>query len=141
MTAIFEHPHTVSDDEIDGQGHVNNLEYLKWMQTAAVAHSASVGWTTARYRETKAGWVAQRHTIEYLRPAFAGDELVVRTWIAGMRKATSLRKYNVVRVADDAVLSKAETNWAYIGLEHHVPRRIPDEMRDAFTVVAEEDEP
>lgn len=141
MSMIFEYRHTVTLEEIDGQGHVNNLEYLKWMQNAAVAHSAAVGWTSARYRESGAGWVARRHEINYLLPAFAGDELIVRTWVAGLRKATSLRKYRVVRVADDAVLSIAETDWAYIGLEHHVPRRIPDEMRDAFPVVPVEEEP
>lgn len=41
MPVIFEYLHTVRDDEIDPQGHVNNLEYLKWMQTAALAHSAA----------------------------------------------------------------------------------------------------
>lgn len=138
---IFEWRHTATDDEIDGQGHVNNLEYLRWMQTAAVAHSSALGWTSARYHETGAGWVARRHAIDYLLPAFAGDDIVVQTWIANLRKVTSLRKYRIVRVGDNALLSVAETNWAYIGLEHHVPRRIPQEMRDAFPVVAEEDEP
>lgn len=135
MSPIYEHRLTVTPEEIDGQGHVNNLEYVKWMQDAAVAHSSALGWTTRRYRESGAGWVARKHTIEYLRPGFAGDEIVVRTWIAGMRKATSLRKYKIIRLSDDELLSIAETDWAYISLKHHVPRRIPAEMREAFPVV------
>ena len=46
MPAIYCHSHVVRDDEIDGLGHVNNLHYLKWMQDAAVAHSAAQGWPT-----------------------------------------------------------------------------------------------
>ena len=47
MPAIYEYRHTVEETEIDAQGRVNNLEYLKWMQTAAIAHSAAQGWTAA----------------------------------------------------------------------------------------------
>ena len=36
------------------------------------------------------GWVARRHTIEYLRPAFAGEELIVETHVADMKKVTSM---------------------------------------------------
>ncbi|VAX40954.1 hypothetical protein MNBD_PLANCTO02-862, partial [hydrothermal vent metagenome] len=31
----------------------------------------------------------------------------------------------------------AETNWAFIGLEHRVPRRIPPEIRDAYVITEE----
>jgi acyl-CoA thioesterase FadM len=30
------------------------------------------------------------------------------------------------------VLAEAETNWAFIGFEHRVPRRIPQEVIDDF---------
>ena len=32
MPAIFEFSLTVQSHEIDGQGHVNNVEYLRWLQ-------------------------------------------------------------------------------------------------------------
>ncbi len=44
MPAIYEHPHTVGSDEIDPQGHANNVAYVQWLQSAAVAHSAAQGW-------------------------------------------------------------------------------------------------
>ena len=147
MPAIYEFCHVVQDDEIDPQGHVNNLEYLKWMQTAAVDHSAAQGWPGKRYREIGGGWVARKHTIEYLQPAFAGEKIIVRTWVAGFRKVSSLRKYRVVRPTADTdgdgneaetVLAVAETLWAFIGLQRHVPRRIPPEVVDAFDIVAAE---
>ncbi len=131
-SAIFVFEHDVRDDEIDALGHVNNLAYLKWMQSAAVAHSTACGWTTERYLETGAGWVVRSHKIEYLNAAVANDHMVVRTWIAGFKKVTSLRRYQIFRGADEMLLAEAETNWAFIGFEHRVPRRISQEVIDDF---------
>lgn len=132
MNPIFEFEHTVEESEIDALGHVNNLAYLRWMQDAAVAHSAACGWTTKRYLEAGVGWVVRSHNIEYRTPAMHSDEIVVRTWVAGFKKVTSRRRYDIVRPADEALLATAETNWAFIGFEHRVPRRIPTEVIEAF---------
>jgi acyl-CoA thioester hydrolase len=141
MPAIYDHSHTVLESEIDGQGHVNNIEYVKWMNWAAVAHSSLQGWTPERYREVGAGWVVRTHRVDYLQAAFVGDEIVVRTWVSDFKKVTSLRKYRILRPSDNTVLAVAETNWAFIGLERHVPRRIPVELSGAFELVAVESEP
>ena len=131
-SAIFVFEHRVQDDEIDALGHVNNLAYLKWMQSAAVAHSAACGWTTERYLETGGGWVVRSHKIDYLNSALANDRIVVQTWVAGFKKVTSLRRYRIVRGGDGTLLAEAETNWAFIGFEHRVLRRIPQEVIDDF---------
>jgi len=135
MPSVFQFQHTVREDEIDQQGHVNNLAYLRWMQDAAVAHSAAQGWTGERYRESGAGWVVRSHFIEYRQAAFAGESIEVHTWVANFKKVTSLRKYRIIRPADGAELAVAETDWAFLRMQHRVPRRIPPELRDAFVVV------
>ena len=81
------------------------------------------------------------HFIEYLQPAFAGDEIVVRTWVSNFKKITSLRKYKICKAEDGTLLARAETDWAFLGLKHRVPRRIPQEFIDSFELVPEEDEP
>lgn len=113
-------------------GHVNNLAYLQWMLSAAVAHSAACGWTTKRYLESGAGWVVRSHKIEYRSPALANEAILVRTWIVDFKKVTSRRRYDIVRPADEMLLATAETVWAFIGFEHRVPRRIPPEVIQAF---------
>jgi acyl-CoA thioester hydrolase len=132
MPAVFFWEHTVREEEIDGQGHVNNLEYLKWMQSAAVEHSTEQGWSPDRYAEEGSAFVVRSHSIEYLAATFAGQTIVVETWVTGFQKVTSLRKYLIRRPDDDALLARAETNWAYIGRKHGVPRRIPQELIDSF---------
>jgi acyl-CoA thioester hydrolase len=144
MTAIFQFVHVVRDDEIDAViGHVNNLAYLKWMQTAAMAHSAAQGWPTEAYQKLGAGWVVRTHHIEYLRPAFPGEEIVVRTWVADFKKVTSLRRYEIVRGAGECevVLAKAATDWAFIHFATHQLRRIPPEVSGAFEIVPDSPHP
>lgn len=136
MSPLFEFEHTVQPDEIDVLGHVNNLAYIRWMLSAAVAHSAACGWTTQRYLESGGGWVVRSHQIEYLSPALPDDAIVVRTWIADFKKVTSRRCYKIIRPADEVLLATAETVWAYIGFQHGVPRRIPAEVIAAFGPLA-----
>ncbi len=141
MPAIYEHAHTVSASDVDEQGHVSNLAYLEWMQSAAVAHSKAQGWDAQRYKEAGSAWVVRSHKIEYLQPAFVGQNVIVLTWVSNFKKIQSLRKYKAIRAEDNVVLAVAETNWAFIGSEHRVPRRVPAELRDAFELVPVESEP
>ncbi len=134
MIEIFEYPHTVTADEIDELGHANNVAFVAWMQAAAVAHSAALGWTPERYLELGVGWVARRHEIEYLRPAFAGDELIVETHVADMKKVTSRRVYRILRRSDGELLARAETDWAFVNYATGRPTRIPAEIAGAFPV-------
>jgi acyl-CoA thioester hydrolase len=138
MSAIFEYSHVVTEAEIDDViRHVNNLAYLKWMQSAALAHSAAQGWPAAAYQELGAGWVVRSHQIEYRQAAFPGDSIVVRTWVANLKKVTSLRRYEILRAGDpkQALLAIAATDWAFIHFATHQPRRIPPEVIRAFEIV------
>ena len=137
MPQIYEYRHTVHDDEIDGLGHANNVAYVDWMQSAAMAHSTAQGWPGERYRRLGSGWVARSHKIEYHKPAFAGDSVVVRTWVATMKKATSLRRYKIFREADQALLATAETKWAFIDYTTGQPLRIPREVAESYYVIDE----
>ncbi len=138
MSAFYEYSHIVTEAEIDDViNHVNNLAYLKWMLSAALAHSAAQGWPAAAYQELGAGWVVRTHQIEYRQPAFAGDVIVVRTWVANLKKVTSLRRYEISRagVQKKSILAIAATDWAFIHFATHQPRRIPPEVIQAFEIV------
>jgi len=138
MPKIFEFEHTVHPSEIDSLGHANNVSYVQWMQSAALAHSAAQGWSHEAHREFGYGWVVRSHGIEYHQPAMAGDRIVIRTWVATMKKVTSLRRYRIIRVEDEELLAIAETNWAFINYSTGQPVRIPPEVADAFVVVKDE---
>ena len=132
MPAVFRYRHTVRKDEIDEWGHANNVAYVGWLQSAAVAHSAAQGWPEERYRKLGTGWVVRSHRIEYLQPALVRDEVYVETWVATMKKASSVRRYRVFRTGDHALLARAETRWACVSFGTGQAVRIPAEIAEAF---------
>jgi acyl-CoA thioester hydrolase len=137
MAAFYEYQHTVTAEDIDELDHAGNYHYVRWMQHAAEAHSTDNGWSVGRYVELGAGWVVRSHQITYLKPAFEGDHLVIRTWVSNLRPATSLRKYEI-RNEGGELLARAETDWAFVNYGSQRPVRIPAEVACCFTVVEEE---
>jgi acyl-CoA thioester hydrolase len=132
MPLIYEYQHTVTPSEIDQVGHVNNIEYVRWLQNAAIAHSAAQGWDAPRYRQLGMGWVVRSHFIEYLIPAFIDDQIIIKTWVATMKKVTSIRRYEIWRPSDEKKLVVAETNWAFVNFTTHQPCRVPPEILNSF---------
>jgi acyl-CoA thioester hydrolase len=118
---------------------VNNVQYLQWMQDAAVQHSHHAG-CTARTKALGATWVIRMHRIEYLRPAFARNRITVLTWVSNFRRVRSLRKYLFLVDDEDAPLARGETDWVFVKAVSGRPAAIPVEVRTVFTLVPEEDE-
>jgi acyl-CoA thioester hydrolase len=137
---IFVRDFTVPEASMDVNRHVNHLEYLRWMQEIAIEHSAARGWPQERYRATGTAWVVRSHSIEYLRPAFAGDALSLVTWVADLRPRSSLRKYLVWRAGDQQILAQAETLWVFVEAGTGRARAILEELRSSFEVVPDPDE-
>jgi len=140
MNPIYKHDITVTADMVDGNGHVNNVAYIQWMQDAAV-HHAQVSGCTQVSLSLGATWVVRTHHVEYLRPAFAGDTITVLTWVANFRRVGSLRKYKIIRAGDEAVVAQAETDWVFVDAKCGRPRKIPDEIKKTLPVVSKEMEP
>ena len=131
---IYEYPYTVKTDDIDDLGHAGNYHFVRWMQYAAIAHSSALGWSPERYEELGAGWVVRSHEITYLKPALEGEDLTIRTWIADLKSAMSLRRYEILNTGGE-LLAKAGTNWAFIDYRRQRPVRIPPVVRASFEPV------
>ena len=140
LPAVFEQRRTVVPADIDENNHVNNLRYLEWIVAAALGHSEAVGWPRERYTELGATWIVRSHTIEYLRPAFVGDEVTVRTWVAQISKVSSRRKSQVLSQTG-AVLVRAETLWVFVSRRAHALDRVPAELAAAFPIVPDATDP
>lgn len=130
----------VGPASIDANGHVNNVEYLRWMQDAAIEHATDSG-STAISRSIGASWVVRSNHVEYLRPAFEGDVLTVLTWVATVQKVQSLRKYLFRRRSDGATLVRGETNWIFVNATDGRLRPIPPEIAACFPCLPDPFEP
>lgn len=141
--------------ELDPLGHVNNAVYLNYLEQAAIDHAAAEGFAAATLRAQQGGvFIARRHEITYLQPAFEHDQLRIITWPEGMRGARAVRLYQIVRVGSEEgpplledglydpattdlwrdVVVSARTEWAFVDPTTGRPRRIPSEVRDAFFI-------
>ena len=104
-------------------------------------HSDAQGCTRDLYQQLGSSWVVRSHLVEYLRPAFAGEEIEVLTWVCNLKRSRSLRRYRFLRAADQTLLARAETDWVYISAENGRPRSVDQEVIDAFELVDPEMEP
>lgn len=129
MANVFEHPLRVAARDIDQMGHVNNVVYLRYAQDAAEAHWYAAA--TPEFVEALV-WVVRRHEVDYLKPAFSGDELVARTWVGAVDGATFERFVEIVRPGDGASIARVRTVWVALDPKTHRPRRVPATLRPLF---------
>lgn len=122
---------TVPVEAIDQFGHVNNIEYVRWVQDAARMHSLHVGYGWEHYHSLGAAFVIRRHEIDYLRPAVAGETLEVTTWIDSHTRVSALRVTEIRNLRGEVIL-RARTTWVFVSLRTMRPQRIPEEIRRRF---------
>ena len=122
----------IPQSAIDENGHVNNVAYVQWMQDIAVEHYSSIGGVEAQGYD--ATWVVREHRIEYLLPAYEGEEIEVRTWVENIRRVRSLRKYEFVRKSDGKILVKGETDWVFVDAKTGRPLPIPEKVSSVFSL-------
>ena len=131
ISDLYSHQFVVPEDVIDANGHANNVAYVSWMQDAALAHSDSSG-GTAEARQHGGTWVVREHTIEYLRPVFAGDTVTVETWIEDAKGVRSTRRYKLIASDSGKEVARGRTLWVFVDSTSGRPRAIPDSVINAF---------
>jgi acyl-CoA thioester hydrolase len=123
----FSHSFHVENSDIDAQGHVNNVAYVRWIQDVAVAHWFSVA--SAEIRE-KFTWVLTRHEIDYKKQTFENEEVTVTTWVGEPRRVLWERFTEIRRGAD--LLVKARSVWCLIDRQTLRPARIGEDFKEWF---------
>lgn len=141
--------------ECDPLGHVNNAVYLNYLEQVAIDHATALGWSSAALlAKVGALFVARRHEIDYLQPAYESDLLRVRTWPVEMRGARGYRVYDISRVDPDEdrlalvdrlllpdelipiprseTIVAARTEWAFVNPTTGRPVRIPSVVTGDF---------
>ena len=121
----------VQPADIDGQNHVNNAVYLRWVQDVATAHWKSLASVDAR---EAIGWVVLRHEIDYKMPGNLGDEILLRTWVGGATRLKFERFTEIRRKNDNKLLAQARTVWVPIDSQTGKPTRVSADVRARFSV-------
>lgn len=124
----FSHSFCVSAEDIDANGHVNNVAYVRWIQDVAVAHWFSA--TTEETRE-KLMWLVVRHEIDYKKQGFENEEITATTWV-GEPTRISWERFTEIKRGED-LLVKAGSVWCLIDRKKSKPTRITAELKGLFS--------
>jgi acyl-CoA thioester hydrolase len=109
--------------DIDDNGHVNNVVYLRWAQDLGVAH-----WRARAPAEVQAtwAWVALRHEIDYRRALLPGETAQGRTWVAEAPQGPRFDRFIRIDGPDGQMCAQVITTWVLIEQASGRPRRVPD---------------
>lgn len=127
-------PVTVSAEHTDVMGHTNNVQYLRWLEDCAWAHSTAKGLDWAAYQAHDTAVVVRRHELDYLAETRPGERLLVATWVSeNSGKVKMTRRFQIIREADGRTILRARTFWAVVRLSTGRPVRMPAEYAAAYT--------
>ncbi|MGA0896403.1 MAG: acyl-CoA thioesterase [Flavobacteriaceae bacterium] len=121
---------TVMKEHLDELNHVNNIQYLVWVQEVAKAHWEAL---TASTETSFHNWVVRSHHIEYKQAALLGDQINLRTYVAKSKGALSERIVEIVLKNEERVLAKCSTQWCYINKNTGRPEPLSESLLKLFS--------
>ncbi|SDR66575.1 acyl-CoA thioesterase [Gramella sp. MAR_2010_147] len=126
---IYEKTLVVKEKNLDKQKHVNNVEYLQWVQDVAEEHWEK---RASEAQKTKVIWVVVKHEISYKKEAFLGDPILLQTYVGDATHVTSIRHVIIKNADTDKVLAEAKTTWCLLDKESKKPVKISEELKRVF---------
>jgi acyl-CoA thioester hydrolase len=125
----FEQILQVEKVHLDELNHVNNVQYLQWVQDIAGAHWQSL---IIGKKESFGLWVVRSHHIEYKRQAKLGDALRILTHVELTAGFMSERKVHFYLGDSSTLVAQCSTQWCYLDPTTQKLLRIPEEIHDLF---------
>ncbi len=119
--------------EIDQFGHVNNAVYLNWIEQVATDHVEAMGLGRDWAARLGGGWVVREHRVTYHHPLLYGDVVLVTTLPERLAGVRGVRRTEIHRESDGALVTEAETVWVWVRVADGRPMRIPAELLERFT--------
>ena len=118
----------VLPEHIDTLGHVNNVQYLYWVQDAAHNHWEAL---IQNIDKPLGVWVVRSHSITYKQAALEGDKLTLKTYVKQSRGVLSERIVEIFN-AEQKLLAVCSTQWCYINPINQKPELIPNTVLELF---------
>jgi acyl-CoA thioester hydrolase len=122
-------PHQTSNEV----NHVNNIEYLKWIDKAAQLHCDACGWTRDSLLASNLMWFVGRHEIDYRAETTSEDDLLLSTWVDDVRRVKSWRTTQIHSLGKtQKLICQCKTLWVLVDLQTRRPVPVPKAMAIAL---------
>ena len=126
----FEQTIRVTEAHLDELQHVNNVQYLQWVQDIAGAHWQSL---IAGKTEPFGLWMVRSHHIEYKRQAKLGDNLRAVTHVELTKGFLSERIVRFYLEDTTTLVAQCSTQWCYLDPTTQKLLRIPEDIHALFS--------
>ena len=100
--------------ECDAYGHLNNVNYVRYLQEAGLDGSAVAGYDLAFLMEMRCRWQTRRLQIDYLRPVRYGDKVEVGVCAVKPSAASLHWSYEFRLAGDDELVARAQAECALV---------------------------
>lgn len=126
---IYEKKIVVKKQHLDKQDHVNNVEYVQWIQDVAEEH-----WEKRASNEQRSNliWVVVKHEINYKKEALLNDNISLQTYVGDTTHVTSIRHVIIKNADTDKLLVEAKTTWCLLDAESKKPVKISNDLKQVF---------
>lgn len=102
--------------ECDAYGHVNNANYLNYLEHARSEYLKNIGFDYKTFVEAGFGVYVIKVSITYKAPALPDDVLEITTKPIKRRRASGIFFQQIKR--GDTLICEAEVTWASIGKDN-----------------------
>jgi len=125
--------------DMDSLHHVNNVQYLRYLEDARVDWLFRRG---AQERGAREGFMVVRNEIDYRRQlVYRHEPIPIELWVSRLGNGSFEVSYDVVDTADDGsrtVYARAKSVLATVSLEDGRPRRLSEEFRSFLSRFTDE---
>jgi len=108
--------------ECDSYGHVNNANYLNYLEFARYEYLRSIGFNYPDVVKEGYGIYIARIEIDYKRPAFVDNKLLIRSKPVKRGAVSGIIAQEIFR--DEEVIVTAKVTWAFVDSAGQ-PTRVP----------------
>jgi acyl-CoA thioester hydrolase len=120
--------------DLDAMGHLNNVEFLRFFETARIAYIQSLAPGHSPTDRSQFGFIFAECHINYRAPAFFGDELRILIEPGEVRRSSVRLDFRMLREGDGRLV--ADGYGVLVGYDYAAGRAqaVPDALREQLTV-------
>lgn len=128
MNLIYQKQIEVTKEHIDQNNHVNNVQYVHWVEEMAGEHWEKVKDKTEYPKDI---WMLVDHHIQYRKQVYLGDILTVKTYPKppeGIRQPRKVEFY-----CNDQLVVDSDTLWVLVDLKTQKIKRLESNWLDKLS--------
>jgi acyl-CoA thioester hydrolase len=110
--------------ECDSYGHVNNANYLNYLEFGRYEFLKAIGFDYPAMISAGYGVYVARVEIDYKKSAVTDDALLIRSWPIKKGAVSGIIAQQILR--GDDILVDAKVTWAFVD-SRGIPTRLPPE--------------